>query len=152
MTSLKQFLRQMIAIICGLSLMDSVAGLPVGAVATMTHGGHELATAEHDGHRVLILRHQDIAHAEASPHHTAQLEAHSKHQHGDHIFHLADTNSACVKSATTLLAPLAAALYDCISEFAMPNRSLSQSTKLQPRPPPRLNGVMVCLRTTVLVV
>ena len=152
MSSLNQIYRLVIAALCGVSCLVSTSGMTAGALAALMQGDHDVATLEHDGHRDLILLHRDAAQAESCAHHNEHLEAQPGHHHENHTFHLAAKDYACVLSAPAMQAPAVVALTSMIPEFAFPNQGLWQSKRFHARPPPCLDGVIVCLRTTVLVV
>ena len=155
MSSLKQILRHVTAALCGLSCLGSMPGFPGSAVAAMMHGEHTLQVAVHDGHEYLLLHHDDDGDdGQQSSHEQTHVEEHDgHHHHRDHVICLPSSNHAATPDELIIRAPMVRACVIEFSELVFVAEWTTTGELTRARPPPIIGGgVLVCMRSTVLVV
>lgn len=157
MSSPKQNVRIVIAALCCVAHLASLPQVSPLMLVVFMHGGHELQVMAHDGHEDLLLHHDDDDDA-SSEHQAGHEQTHAEehdghHHHHDHLVCLSSINHAVTAGELIIRAPLVSACALECSEVGFVAQWKTTGQLTRPRPPPLIrNGMLVCLRTTVLVV
>ena len=156
MQHLKHNVRIVITALCGFAYLVSLLPMMPVMLVAFLHGEHAAQLVQHDGHQDLRL-HQDDADAtddhDAHDQQTHEEEHASHENHHDHLVCLSDSSHAVAMGELGTRVPLASV---CVLEWAHEDfiatwTITGEITRARP-PPPIPNTVLVCLRTTMLVV
>jgi hypothetical protein len=148
-----RFAAWMLLLVYGLSLPGVVSAVLVSLAEISAE--HEVQVVFHDGHLDIVLHHHDERHEQVH-HGLAKLITglSSHHLAGDHVLHFATTSESPFPSRAALhraAAALPSLPWQGVSTH--PARLVCEAMPTHAaRPPPLTSSVLVCLRTTVLVV
>ena len=151
MSSPKHNSCRVIALLCGLAYLATLPNFPQFILVSLMHGGHAVQVVEHGGHEDLVFYHHDD---EAAGEHPAFPECHagSHHEH-DHMVCLGASGPSTDFFDSASRTPFAAAFHASVpSILTAPEWRMSVPRVLARAPPLIGGGVLICLRTTVLVV
>jgi len=154
MSSLQYNVRTVIAALCSLAYLATLPQISPIMLGALMHGGHEVHVVDHDGHQDLVFQHNhaDEDHDHASDEQQSLTQNHLEDHHDDHVLRLAYKDMTATLRDALSLAPMVKV---CPTEMMPMAASVTWSIMpARSRPPPIIGGgdVLVCLRTTVLVV
>jgi hypothetical protein len=144
--------RFFVAALCIVGHLLAVSQVSLAVLLAPLHGGHVAVLVEHGGHQDVMLHHDldDDEAASELPH----AERHAGHEdHHDHVLCL-NVGPDVIAWAKTSPVPTPASHISMlpVTEIVCKGHQVNVLATL-PRPPPRaVDGVLLCLRTTVLIV
>lgn len=123
----------------------------LSALALSLHGTHDVSLSFEHGQMALVLGHdqEDHSHNEADAQ-DYSLD-HQQTDHQDHVIHLSKAKDAHF-TVTAKTVPLQKPIFLSQVILSLPLSTGFNANEVREHPSPALNPILVCLRTTVLVI